>query len=148
MHEPTAIRGVDQRSHAGQTGVSGRRAMIMLNDRSSSRAITAEPREAPSARGLAESRTASFSMHDSLNHNTALLFIGIRRGKMTFQTRISLFDSQTFGVFDAFETDEGRKAHLKGPIAAALMQRGTELLARAPEIRHAEVLADKLVAGK
>jgi len=36
------------------------------------------------------------------------------------------FDSQTFGVFDAFETDEGREAHLKGPIAAALMPRGTE----------------------
>jgi quinol monooxygenase YgiN len=34
------------------------------------------------------------------------------------------FDSQTFGVFDAFETDEGREAHLKGPIAAALMQLG------------------------
>jgi quinol monooxygenase YgiN len=55
------------------------------------------------------------------------------------------FDSQTFGVFDAFESDEGRQAHLKGPIAAALMQRAAELFARAPEIRHAEVLADKLV---
>ena len=58
------------------------------------------------------------------------------------------FDSQTFGIFDAFETGEGREAHLKGPIAAALMQRGTELLARAPEIRRADVLADKLVARK
>jgi quinol monooxygenase YgiN len=58
------------------------------------------------------------------------------------------FDSQTFGIFDAFETEEGREAHLKGPIAAALMQRASELLARAPEIRRAEVLADKLVAGK
>jgi quinol monooxygenase YgiN len=58
------------------------------------------------------------------------------------------FDSQTFGVFDAFESEEGREAHLKGPIAAALMQHAAELFARAPEIRHAEVLADKLVAGK
>jgi quinol monooxygenase YgiN len=58
------------------------------------------------------------------------------------------FDSQTFGVFDAFESDAGREAHLKGPIAAALMQHAAELFARAPEIRHAEVLADKLVAGK
>ena len=55
---------------------------------------------------------------------------------------------QTFGVFDAFETHEGREAHFKGPIAAALMRRGTELLARAPAILRAEVLADKLVAGK
>ena len=58
------------------------------------------------------------------------------------------FDSQTFGIFDAFETDEGREAHLKGPIAAALMQKAAELLARAPEIRRAQVLADKLIDGK
>ena len=58
------------------------------------------------------------------------------------------FDSQTFGVFDAFESDAGREAHLKGPIAAALMRHAAELFARTPEIRHAEVLADKLVAGK
>ena len=58
------------------------------------------------------------------------------------------FDSQTFGVFDAFETDEGREAHLKGPIAAALMQHAAELLSRAPEIRRAQVLADKLIDGK
>lgn len=58
------------------------------------------------------------------------------------------FDSQTFGVFDAFESDAGREAHLKGPIAAALMQHAAELFARAPEIRHAGVLADKLVAGQ
>ena len=58
------------------------------------------------------------------------------------------FDSQTFGIFDAFESDEGREAHLKGPIAAALMQQAAELLARAPEIRRAQVLADKLIAGK
>src|SRR6202789_1332843 len=43
------------------------------------------------------------------------------------------FDSQTFGVFDAFETDEDREAHVKGPIAAALMQRGTELLPALPK---------------
>jgi quinol monooxygenase YgiN len=58
------------------------------------------------------------------------------------------FDSQTFGIFDAFESDEGREAHLKGPIAAALMQHAEELLARVPEIRRVQVLADKLTAGK
>lgn len=58
------------------------------------------------------------------------------------------FDSQTFGIFDAFESDEGREAHLKGPIAAALMQQAAELLAQTPEIRRAQVLADKLIAGK
>ena len=58
------------------------------------------------------------------------------------------FDSRTFGIFDAFESEKGREAHLKGPIAAALMQHAAELFARAPEIRHAEVLADKLTIGK
>jgi quinol monooxygenase YgiN len=58
------------------------------------------------------------------------------------------FDSQTFGIFDAFESDEGREAHLKGPIAAALMQHAAELLAQPPAIRRAEVLADKLIDGK
>jgi quinol monooxygenase YgiN len=58
------------------------------------------------------------------------------------------FDSQTFGIFDAFESDEGREAHLNGPIAAALMQQASELLAQAPEIRRAQVLADKLIARK
>ena len=38
------------------------------------------------------------------------------------------FDSQTFGIFDAFESDEGREAHLKGPIAAGLMQRRTRVI--------------------
>ena len=27
----------------------------------------------------------------------------------------------TFGIFDTFETEQGREAHLNGPIAAALM---------------------------
>jgi quinol monooxygenase YgiN len=58
------------------------------------------------------------------------------------------FDSQTFGIFDAFESDEGRQAHLKGPIAAALMQHAAELLAQPPTIRQAEVLADKLAPAK
>ena len=58
------------------------------------------------------------------------------------------FDSRTFGIFDAFESEEGREAHLKGPIAAALMQHAAELLSEAPEIRRAEILADKLPGGK
>ena len=50
----------------------------------------------------------------------------------------------TFGIFDAFPDEEGRKAHLAGPIAAALMAKAPELLARAPTIEPVEVLAAKL----
>ncbi|WP_308419514.1 antibiotic biosynthesis monooxygenase [Chitinimonas koreensis] len=35
----------------------------------------------------------------------------------------------TFGVFDAFETEAARQAHLDGPIAQALMAKAGEMLA-------------------
>ena len=50
----------------------------------------------------------------------------------------------TFAIFDAFNDEAGRDAHLSGPIAAALMAKADELLAVSPSIRKAEVLADKL----
>ena len=50
----------------------------------------------------------------------------------------------TFGIFDAFPDDAGRKAHLAGRIAAALMARASELLAKAPVIEPVDVLAAKL----
>ena len=53
-------------------------------------------------------------------------------------------DPQTFAIFDAFNDDAGRQAHLNGPIAAALMAHADELLAAPPQIRHADVLADTL----
>ena len=56
------------------------------------------------------------------------------------------FDHNTFAIFDAFNSVEDRKAHLGGQIAAALMARAGDLLAAAPEIREATVLADKIVS--
>jgi quinol monooxygenase YgiN len=50
----------------------------------------------------------------------------------------------TFGIFDAFPNDAGRQAHLAGPIAAALMAKAPDLLARPPTIEPVEVLAAKL----
>lgn len=54
------------------------------------------------------------------------------------------FGPSTFGIFDAFEGEPGRQAHLNGPIAAALMQHAPELLAEVPAIEQVEVLAAKL----
>ena len=54
------------------------------------------------------------------------------------------FDKSTFAIFDAFDGDEGRDAHLNGKVAAALMANAGELLASTPQIRKADVLADKL----
>jgi quinol monooxygenase YgiN len=49
----------------------------------------------------------------------------------------------TFGIFDTFEQEEGRKAHLSGPIAAALMAKAPELLAQPPVIESVDLLAVK-----
>jgi len=53
-------------------------------------------------------------------------------------------DDATFGIFDVFPSQEGRQAHLDGPIAAALMSKADELLSAPPDIKPIDVLADKL----
>ncbi|MEM9193304.1 MAG: antibiotic biosynthesis monooxygenase [Myxococcota bacterium] len=50
---------------------------------------------------------------------------------------------RTFGIFDSFADEAGRKAHLEGAIAAALMARAEELLSVPPSIEHVDVLAAK-----
>jgi quinol monooxygenase YgiN len=50
----------------------------------------------------------------------------------------------TFGIFDVFPDDAGRQAHLSGPIAAALMEKASELLSETPKIERLDVLAAKI----
>jgi quinol monooxygenase YgiN len=50
----------------------------------------------------------------------------------------------TFGIFDAFANEEGRQSHLTGAVAAALMSRATEILAKPPQIVNIDVLSAKL----
>jgi quinol monooxygenase YgiN len=50
-------------------------------------------------------------------------------------------DETTFGVFDTFETLEGRQEHLSGRIPTALGQVGPDLLAREPDIRPVDIVA-------
>lgn len=57
-----------------------------------------------------------------------------------FALRLSL---STFGIFDAFETDANRQAHLKGPIAQALMAKADELFSVPPSIETIDVLGLK-----
>jgi len=54
------------------------------------------------------------------------------------------FDSKTYAIFDAFNNDAGRQAHLSGKVAAALMAKAPEFLAKAPVIEKIDVLAAKL----
>jgi len=49
----------------------------------------------------------------------------------------------TFGIFDTFETEEARQAHIDGEIPKALATVGPELLASDPDIRTIDILAVK-----
>ena len=48
-----------------------------------------------------------------------------------------------YGIFDTFDDDGGRDAHLGGQIPAALSQVADALLATPPDIRTVDVLAVK-----
>ena len=49
----------------------------------------------------------------------------------------------TYGIFDTFEDEDGRQAHLAGRIPAALGQVAPELLASDPDIRQTDIIAVK-----
>jgi quinol monooxygenase YgiN len=49
----------------------------------------------------------------------------------------------SFAIFDTFDTEAGRDAHLNGKVAEALMARADELLVKPPTIHKIDVLADK-----
>ncbi len=49
-----------------------------------------------------------------------------------------------FGIFDTFESEEGRQAHLNGQIAAALVAHADELLSVPPKIEQVTILAAKV----
>ena len=48
-----------------------------------------------------------------------------------------------YGVFDTFEDEEGRDAHLNGEIAKALMAKAPELFSNELRIEKMEILAAK-----
>jgi quinol monooxygenase YgiN len=52
-------------------------------------------------------------------------------------------DEGLYSVFDTFNDEAGRNAHLNGEIAKALMAKASELFAEAPKIHKIDILADK-----
>src|SRR5262245_18742196 len=69
------------------------------------------------------------------NHEaTTLLWFALRLGPTTF------------GIFDAFADEDGRRRHLAGPIAQALMAKAPDLFSAPPSIEPLEVLGVKLPA--
>jgi quinol monooxygenase YgiN len=68
----------------------------------------------------------------TMEEPTTIAWFGVRLGP------------STFGVFDAFQDDSGRQAHLSGRVAGALMARAGELFSAPPSIEKVDVLAAKL----
>jgi quinol monooxygenase YgiN len=58
-----------------------------------------------------------------------------------FALRLS---KREFGIFDVFQDETGRRAHLGGKVAEALFAKDLDLLAKEPVIEKIEVLAGKL----
>ena len=58
-----------------------------------------------------------------------------------FATRLG---PSSFAIFDAFEGEQGRQAHLSGKIADALMASAPDLLSRPPSIESVDILAAKV----
>lgn len=58
-----------------------------------------------------------------------------------FGLRVS---KSSFVIFDAFRDEAGRKAHLDGPIAQALMQQAPHLFSAPPVIERLDVLGAKV----
>ena len=68
---------------------------------------------------------------------------GEQRTPVWFAVRLG---PEEFGIFDAFDDEGGRQAHLSGPIAAALLGRAEELFRAPPRIERVDVLAAKVTA--
>ena len=51
---------------------------------------------------------------------------------------------RSFAIFDAFNNERGREAHLAGDVAKQLMAKAQHLFVKQPEIYRLDILADKL----
>lgn len=48
-----------------------------------------------------------------------------------------------YAVFDTFDDERGREAHMNGDIAKALMAKASELFSETPQIHKIDILANK-----
>ncbi|MFC6086169.1 antibiotic biosynthesis monooxygenase [Sphaerisporangium aureirubrum] len=53
-------------------------------------------------------------------------------------------DTATYGIFDTFDSDLGRRSYLLGKVQASLVHRSDELFTRPPTIEKVDLLAAKL----
>lgn len=54
----------------------------------------------------------------------------------------------SFAIFDTFNDEAGRDAHLNGKVATALMTKAADLFTKPPAIQKIDILTDKLPKTK
>jgi len=64
-----------------------------------------------------------------------------RREEKTITWYSFRINHSTFGVFDTFENESGREAHLQGSIASGIMKLAADLLLEAPKIEKVEIIS-------
>jgi len=64
-----------------------------------------------------------------------------RREEKTITWYSFRIDHSTFGIFDTFENESGREAHLQGAIASGIMGLAADLLLEVPKIEKVEILS-------
>lgn len=64
-----------------------------------------------------------------------------RREEKTITWYSFRIDRLTFGVFDTFENESGRDAHLNGTIVGTIMEKASDLLSEAPEVEKVDILS-------
>jgi quinol monooxygenase YgiN len=64
-----------------------------------------------------------------------------RREEKTITWYSFRIDHSTFGIFDTFENESGRDAHLKGAIASGIMELAPNLLLTSPKIEKVEIIS-------
>ena len=89
--------------------------------------LEAKPGKADDVAALLEAALAAVNAEDA-----TIVWFALRTGP------------STFAIFDAFADESGRKAHLAGAVAAALVAKAPDLLSAPPSIEPADVLAAKL----
>ncbi len=70
--------------------------------------------------------------------------VNIARGEQGTRSWFALrFGPRKFGIFDTFDDETGRQAHVGGELAKALFARAEELFSTAPQIEQIDILAEK-----
>ena len=84
----------------------------------------------------------TFCVHNSVSSGDTSFKAAVAEESTVTWYAFKISDT-SYGIFDTFETEDGRQAHINGEIPKALAEVGADLLATDPDIRPIDILAAK-----